>query len=72
MWRSAFQLQGVSLLKLFKARKALEMLYFLKEVFAHVSKIEMTERSRYFLVGNTSSKFLSFAVLLINPAHGNF
>lgn len=45
---------------------------YLKGLFAHDIKIEMPERSRYFLDRIILSTFLSFAVLLINLAHGNF
>lgn len=72
MWSSAFQLGGVSLLKLFKCEKRLGSVVFLKGLFAHDIKIEMPERSRYFFDRNILSTFLSFAVLLTNLAHGNF
>lgn len=72
MWSSAFQLRGVSLLKLLKSEKRPGSVIFLKELFAHDIKIEMPERSRYFLDRTILSTFLSFAILLINLARGNF
>lgn len=72
MWSSVFQLLGVSLLKLLKCEKRLGNGIFLKGLFAHDIKIEMPERSRYFLDRTILSTFLNFAILFINLAHGNF